>query len=275
MDRSGISRWSGRVAVALSSGALALALAACGSDGTAEVSPRGECIVEAGEPIPVGCLPELVGKITGVVFAPDGRYAGRDPYWWWPDVLTLASEAYALLFNVEPVGIGVEVGLSEVTPMDVSDGKIDSPIPVYQWAETDADGVFEILAREAEQIDRCRLILSVGNERNGDLSRALVYANNVNIDPASEAVVRMVLARIHSTSLQLCDFSPEGLRLITEQAQEAASIAEGANVEEINDDAFELVSRNCDVLETFEAVTQVSFDPPIRRTPRGDCEAIL
>lgn len=275
MDRSGISRWSGRVAVALTSGALALAVAACGRDGSSEVIPRGECIVEAGEPIPVGCLPELVGKITGVVFAPEGRYAGRDLFWWWPDALSLASKAYALLFNVEPVGIGVEVALSEVTPLDAADGEIDSPIPVFQWAHTNADGVFEIVSREAEQIDRCRLILSVGNGRNGDLSRALVYANNVNIDPASEAVVRMVLARIHSTNLQLCDFSAEGLRLITRQAEEAASIAEGANVEEINDDAFELVSRNCDVLETVEAVTQVSFDPPIRRTPRGDCEAIL
>jgi len=270
MNRIGTLRWGGWVAVCSLGGLMALGLAGCGSDGTSEVSLRGECIVEQGEPIPVGCLPELVGKITGIVSAPNGVYAAAQDSWWF--AFSLVSQAHAFFFNVEPVGTGVEVALSEVTPLDVADGSIDFPQPLVQFALTNADGIYEIETQVAEHIDRCRLLLSVGT---GDLSRSLVYSNDVNIDPASEAVVRLVLRRINQTRLQLCDFSPEGLRLITREAEKAAVIAEGASVQEVNDDAFTLVSRDCDVLETIEAVTQVPFDPPIRRTDRGDCEVLL
>ncbi len=268
MNRFGTLRWSGRVAVCALGCLLLVGSAGCGSDGTAEVSPRGSCIVEPGEQIPVGCLPELVGNITGIVYGPDGVYAAADS-WWMP--FSLISKAYAFFFNVEPVGAGVEVSLMEVTDLDAADGKFDFPQPLVQFAHTNADGIYDIETRVAEEIDRCRLLLSVGNARFGDQTRSFVYSNNVNLDPASEAVVRMVLRRINQTSLQLCDFSPDGLRLIVREAEKAAVIAEGANIQEVNDDAYNLVVRDCDVLETMEAVTQVSFDPPIQETDRGDC----
>ena len=272
MNRVGTLRWGGWVVAYALVGALALGSTGCGSDGATEVSPRGSCLVEPGEPIPVGCLPELVGKITGIVFAPNGVYAAADSWWQLP--FSIASRAYAF-FNVEPVGIGVEVALSEVTNQDAADGKIDFPQPLVQFALTNADGIYEIESRVADEIDRCRLLLSVGSARGGDLSRSFVYANNVNIDPASEAVVRLVLRRINQTRRELCDFSPERLRLITREAEKAAIIAEGAHVEEVNDDAFTLVSRDCDVLRLIEAVTQIPYDPPIRETDRGDCEVLL
>lgn len=274
MNGVGSLRWSGWVVGVALLGSVAIGAAGCGSDGFSEVSPRGSCIVDAGEPIPVGCLPELVGKITGIVFAPGGTFAQSQPGGWLAS-LGIVSKAFALFSFLEPVGIGVEVALSEVTELDAADGSIDTPLPIRPWAHTNADGVYEIQNRAAEQIDRCRLLLSVGSVRTGDLTRALVYSNNVNIDPASEAVVRLVLRRINQTRLQLCDFPPEGLRLITREAELAASQVSGASVQEVNDLAFERVRRDCDVLELVEAVTQVSFDPPIRRTDRGDCEVIL
>jgi len=272
-------RWAAGAALGA---VLALGSAGCGSDGTAEVSPRGACLVEEGEPIPVGCLPELVGKIAGVVFAPGGVFASAESQSWFAS-LGIVSKAYALFSFLEPVGIGVEVALSEVTELDAADGSIDNLIPIVQFAHTDADGVYEIDSRAAEQIDRCRLIVSVGSKRTGDLTRSFVYANNVNIDPASEAVVRLLLKRIHQTDLQLCDFPPEGLRLIVREAEKAASQVTGPTDPAEKEDpmafanamAFDRVSRDCDVLELIEAVTQVSFDPPIRRTNRGDCEVNL
>lgn len=233
------------------------------------IEPQGSCVVESGEVVPAGCVPPLRGVVSGIVYAPRGIYAATER-WWEP--LSLASEAYAFFFNVEPVGSGVEVSLMEVTDLDAADGKFDAAQPVVQYARTNADGIYDIDTIVAEQIDRCRLFLSAGSPRFGDQTRSFVYSNNVNLDPASEAVVRMVLRRIHHTGLQLCDFSPEGLRLITREAENASVTANGANVAEVNDDAYRLVVRDCDVLETIEAVTQRSFNPPFRYTGRpGEC----
>lgn len=270
MKGNGTLRRGGGVVACALIGLLALGQGGCGSDGESQVIPRGACLVDPGEPIPVGCLDELIGEFTGIVYAPNGVYAAADP-WWWPGSWSLVSQAVAAFFNVEPVGIGVEVGLSEVTPLDAADGEIDNPIPVFQWAETNADGVYEIAVDASEQIERCRLMLHVGNRFNGDLTRALAYSKQVNVDPASEAVVRLILARIHQTDLQLCDFSEEGLRVIVQEAEKAASVADGNTVQEVNDDAYFRVSRDCEVLEMVEAVTQVSFDPPIQRNDRGEC----
>lgn len=267
MNRIGTLRWGARAAVCALAGVLMSAAAGCGSDGKSVVAPRGACLAQPPDPIPVGCLPELVGKISGIVFAPGGIYAAAEPSWF----PSLVSRAYAFFFNLEPVGIGVEVSLMEVTDQDAADGKFDFAQPLSQFVHTDADGIYEIESRVAEQIDRCRLLVSVGNPRFGDQTRSFVYSNNVNIDPASEAVVRAVLRRINQTDLQLCDFSPDGLRLLVREAEEAAVIVEGSNVQEANDDAYTLVTRDCDFLEAMEAVTQISFDPPIQRTDRGDC----
>lgn len=273
MNGVGSRRWSGwAVGIALG-GALAIGAAGCGSDGSSGID-LGCGPVEDGAPIPESCLPEQVAKITGIVFAPGGVYADSQKAGWFAS-LSLISKAFAGFSFLEPVGIGVEVNLSEVTEQDAADGSIDSPMPIADFAHTNADGVYEILNRAGEQIERCRMLLSVGSAGTGDLSRALVHSNQVNIDAASEAVVRLVLRRIHQTDLQLCDFSEEGLRAIVAAAETAASQATGSNVQAANDYAFERVSRSCAVLELIEAVTQVPFDPPIRRTPRGDCEVLL
>lgn len=92
----------------------------------------------------------------------------------------------------------------------------------------------------------------------------------MSFDTSSEAVVRLVLRRINQTRLKLCDFAPEGLRLITRNAEVEASHVSCTSVQEVNDLAFERVRRDCDVLELIEAVNQVSFDPPIQRPNRGD-----
>lgn len=276
MNGVGTRGWGG-VAVCIAMGAVLLAgMAGCGSDGSSRVD-LGCGPVPEGQPIPESCLPQQIAKITGIVWAPGGIFASAESPSWFAKIASFSfvSKALARFSFLEPVGIGVEVALSEVTEVDVADGVIDNPMPIAQFAHTNADGVFEILNEAGEQVERCRMVLSVGSTRTGDLTRALVHSNNVNVDPASEAVVRIVLRRIHQTDTQLCDFNEEGLRAIVREAEIAASQVSGSSVQEANDLAYQWVSRDCEVLELIEAVTQRSFNPPIRRTNRGDCEVNL
>lgn len=262
MVRSKLLRNAGRAGVWMTAVAIAGWLAGCGSDGTSKIIP--------GEP-----LPQLEGKLTGVVQAPFGVYAKADelpghpfrpfslprlasarPAWSPLDLFGTPAFAYPGL-HTEPVGIGVLVSLSEVNESDAADGVISTPLPIAQNARTNADGIYAIVNDAIDRIESCRLMVSIGNARNGDLSRAFIYAENTDVDPTSEAVVRAILNRLtQAPAVQLCDFSREGLKYITEKAIPVAYPAQGATVEEINNDAYRMVSRSCSVLDAIDAVTQ-------------------
>lgn len=243
--------------------AAALLVVACGNDGSSEVRI----------PEPPG---EVRGELTGIVYGPaavvEPPLAAADK--WWP---SLVSAAYANLFNEIPFGIRqAHVTLSSLTQADAADGRIDFYDPVVQSVPTDADGRYRVIHDVVETLEVCESIrdsrfvgrllvsVSVGDPNLRGDTRALVVATQTDVDASSEAVVRLVLRRIHESEppVQLCDFSIEGLRNIVRAAQDAAYTAEGDTVGEINADAYRLASEHCRVLQAIDDATGVPVQPP-------------
>lgn len=246
--------------------ALGVLLAGCGSDGTSEVIP--------GQP-----LPQLEGKVTGVVWAPCpngegdpacGRYAMQQmlpaPTFgnFLASLLPLAQPVFAGgVIKAAPVGANILVSLSEVNEVDAADGVLEDLHPINQNNNTNAGGQFVIIDDAIDRIDSCRLMLSVGNAHFGDLSRAFIYRESSDVDAITEAVVRTVLNRLPlAPPVELCDFSREGLKLITDEAVKAGATARGTTVAEMNDDAYRHVVCDCDVQDAINAVTQTVPDGP-------------
>jgi hypothetical protein len=229
-----LRRFTMLLGVLLFAGALLLGGAGCGSD--------GDSSLRLGQ-----SDPENLPVVTGRVFAPNGEFAAID--WWrdWPGALQLVSTAYANLFRVEPVGIGTKVSLALVSERDAADGFIDDVVPLVphlpgrgcdeRGCETDAGGQYRIVHELAEAVDICRLMVSTGDDER--LMRAFVTSTNTDIDPSSEAVVRVVLQRIRRSPLvQLCCFTTEGLREASRIAIDATFAANGDTIPEITLDAL-------------------------------------
>lgn len=265
MTASVAPRRSTRLAASVAA-ATTFLLAACGSDGTSRIQ------------IP-DSPPELKGELTGIVYGPRAVVeapiaAGR----WWPSRLGLISTAYANLFNEIPFGIrGAHVTLSSLTEVDAADGRIDSYDPVVQSVPTDADGRYRIVHHFVETLEVCesinsdrfvgRLLVSVavGDPNLRGDTRAFVVSTQTDVDASTEAVVRLVLERIHEhyPPVQLCDFDIEGLRNLVRVAQDAAYTARGDTVGEINADAYRLARENCKVLRALDQATGVPVEPPL------------
>jgi hypothetical protein len=219
--------WTGTACLA------ALALAGCGSTGTAGV-------VQTSPP------PMSVTEVQGVVLAPDGMVAAAG--WHWMDRLSLASRAFALLQDVMPVQSGVDVSLSRVDgaafargTTDCQGGNVNCPQLLAQ-ASTDDTGLFQIADPAVAHLENdCRLMVQVGS---GDtLTRAFVLTrSNNNIDPATEAVVRVMLLAVNQTCAQFCDdISVDELKNISDEVRTVAYSAFGTDVAQINQSAYDLV----------------------------------
>jgi hypothetical protein len=228
---------------------LALTAADCGSNGTADVTLQ---------PTPR----PIVGAVNGTVFAPNGEFAAADGWRRWACAFNLLSPAYAqtCLMNLMPVGGTLNVALWHVNLLDAKDGKIDNPRLLNQ-ARTDDEGLFEIVDPATEHLDTCRLMVVVGS--NDMLTRAFAIEHTNNIDAVSEAVVRVVLARLtQSPPVQLCDFTNAGLANILDKASDAACSAKGDTVAEINQSAYDHVRVNCGVVQAINDATGVPIPLP-------------
>jgi hypothetical protein len=211
-------------------------LAGCGSDHSASVN-----LV----PTPQTVEPAIIG----VVSEPHGVFAALDKRWW-PD-FSLVSRAFALRnqnTNVEPISCEPPpcplVTLSKVDQTDAGDGRIDAPLFVAQ-AFTNDGGFYQIIDPAAENVDTCRLMVSVGG---GDqTTRAFVLDHTTDINVTTETTVRIVLDRLKlAPSVQLCDFSTEALKNICNEVSIAVVPATGDTIAAMNQNAFDLaVSNGC------------------------------
>lgn len=249
--------------------ALAMSVIACGSNGSSDIG-----FPDPDDPV--------IDGLNGVVFVPPAVLPENNPaeISWWPVDLGLVSAAYANLFNEVSVGIReAHVSLVGVSQSDAVDGMIDMPDPIVQSVPTDADGRYQIIHNFIETFDVCesinedrfvgRLMVSVSIDRQGP-RRSFVSSRVTDIDASTEAVVRLVLRRIREDEppVQLCDFSIEGLRNLTQAAHNAAFTAEGDTINEINADAFRLASEHCKVRQAIDDATGVPVVPP-RECLRG------
>jgi len=229
---------------------LALAVAGCGSNGTAGVilqpTPR-----------------PIVAAVNGTVFAPNGEFAAADIWHRWVQVVGLLSPAYAqgtCLANLMPAIGDLNVVLWLVDSIDAKDGVINNPRLLNQ-AHTDGEGLYEIVDSAAQDLNVCRLMVAVGG--NDSLTRAFAIDHTTNINAVSEAVVRVVLDRLtQSPPVQLCDFTNAALTNISNETSNAACSAKGDTVADINESAYNHAKVNCGVLQAINDATGVPVPLP-------------
>ncbi len=220
----------GRGFSVLLAGVIGLATAGCGSDGSSSViiPPGGS----SNEPI-----------VTGFVLAPNGVMANTQGSHLMGYVLgPFLPAPVVALQGVSPVGAGVLVSLAQLDWVDFADGRIDSPLPLNLDTITEADGRYRIVDPEARDVLGCRKVLIAGSGTN--VMRALVYGREVNVDPASEALVRVLLDFVANSTAQLCDFSASELLRLQQRVNDVVFVARGNSIAEITAAAYELARRN-------------------------------
>jgi hypothetical protein len=249
-----------------------LAVAGCGSNGTADVKPP-----------PPGQPQQLV---TGVVRMPNGELVSTNAFWQWAKSVRLLVPAYATSIQNPSVfpASGVPVTLERVDHVDAADGSIDSPHNLAGSLPTDGSGTYTIDATQAAPtLDGCGFMLFVGGRNQRTLTRAFVLAPLpaatppegaatadaatepvvyvVDVDVVSETVVGVVLNRLtKAPPVGLCDFplgSP-GLQAITDAVSNAVYTATGSDVEEINQTALAMALNNRGVQAAVNAATGVA-----------------
>jgi hypothetical protein len=207
---------------------MAVSLNGCGADGS------------SGATLPTD-PPQKESKLTGVVYAPNGVLAGA-PRWWDRHFdFGIASPAYALR-SVSPVASGLPVSLALLDAIDVADGYIDSPKPLVTAALTNDEGRFTIIAAAAEDVITCRKMVFAGG---GDaLTRAFVYSHEVQIDAASEALVRVLLDHLAASLSHLCNYNTGELTQLQQTVNDATFSAHGDTAAAINEDAYQRAKAN-------------------------------
>jgi len=268
---TGVTRTQGNWLVGAGVGLLGLALvgmAGCGDNHGASVdlvpTPR-----------------TLEDAIIGVVSEPHGVFAAgkKDSLFaslekrLWPSFLLVPS-AFALRNqngNVEPISCEPPpcplVTLSRVTETDAGDGEIDEALLIAQTFTNDV-GQYEIVNAAAENVDTCRLMVSVGG--GPQRTRSFVLERTADINVTTETTVRIVLERLKlSPPVQLCDFDTESLKNICNEVSIAVVPAVGDTIAAINADAFSLAVQDPCVRRAVADATGGPFDDG--RGPIGPC----
>jgi hypothetical protein len=248
--RSGVRRQRVRVsrtrAASLAAACLALPLlggltvSGCGSNGTAAADIPGPPM-------------QVVASVQGQVLGPDGQFAARGLDWSWPLRLLVPPAyaqgtcAYYAVGNPQPVQVSQRVSLSRIDPTTAAHGTTDGA-QLLAEADTDANGIFNILYAPLSNLEQqCGLLLEVGG--GNLLTRAFVLEHDHNdVDPISEAVVRLVLNRLANLQgAQLCTVSVDQLRTLSTVVHDAVCTATGSTVFELNQNVYNEAAQNPNV----------------------------
>ena len=198
--------------MAASLAALTGLAAGCGADGSSTAVIPGQ----PGEPIHDSDH-NILPAISGTVWVPPGTDFSSLAEWRkWLDTLFLAPSAYAEVPGAVRVQTETWVTLNWLSESDAADGKIDTPRAVSDGLgveRTDQNGEYRIISADTNDLDACRMYVSVGSPGKRKWTRAFVFDRTADLDSISEAVVRMVLRRLtEAPPVQLCDFSSQDLR---------------------------------------------------------------
>ncbi|MFI5398110.1 MAG: hypothetical protein ACHQ9S_21445 [Candidatus Binatia bacterium] len=217
----------------------ALALAACGSQGTSSIY------------IP----PQNTPVISGTLYAPNGQFAAADHWWRWADAFGLLPRAYALQ-GVVPVTSVQNVSLSRLDPVEAAHGSTDRAYLIANASTDPKTGMYMVVTDAAGNLDADRMIVQVGS--GNLLTRAFVFSPTTNIDAASEALVRLVLNRLtQAPPVQLDTFSSDGLMYIDVRTRAVAQAVSGNSVAEINDNTYATLAGSGTVLDAIDCATGV------------------
>jgi hypothetical protein len=208
----------------------ALALAGCGANGASSVYIP-----------PVNPAP----SVSGTVYAPNGQFAAAERWWQWAEALRLMPRAYAALQSELPITTEENVSLSKLDPVEAAHGSTDQALLLANGS-TDSDGMYFISNDQLASFQAGQIIVQVGSDQVGTLTRAFVLSCTTNagvsctadIDAVSEAVVHLVLDYLSQTTAQLSDFSNEDLGEIEYVAGILAGNISGASVAEVNDNVY-------------------------------------
>jgi hypothetical protein len=139
--------------------------------------------------------------VSGTVLMPNGQLAQFDASLLQRFAALAVREADALTGNVSPVGRNIRVTLT----LRTNDGRTQD----YGSALTNDQGQYQLSLPAGTDANTCRYIVSVGDLASETLTRAFVFSTSepVNIDFASEAVVRMIMSQV-AAGTDLCSFSP-------------------------------------------------------------------
>jgi hypothetical protein len=233
----------------------ALALVGCGADGTssAYIPPQN--------PAP---------SVSGPVYAPNGQFAAVERWRQWLDALWLMPRAYAALGSETPVISEQNVALSKLDPDQAAHGHPELGQYLLGQEPTDpADGTYLISAKDLANFQPCEIIVQVGS--GGALTRAFILSCTTSapvsctadIDAVSEALVRLVMDRLtEAPPVLLSSFTRDGLQRMYDYAQQALLHVSGASVQEINDNAYQLLANNKTIHSIMDDVTGIPAATP-------------
>jgi len=236
----------------------ALALAGCGADGTSSVY------------IPPG---NSAPSVSGTVYAPNGQFTAAERWPQWLDALRLTPRAYAALSGELAVTTEENVALSKLDAVEAAHGHPELGQYLLGQEPTDpADGTYLISAKDLANFQPCEIIVQVGS--GGALTRAFILSCatgatvscvNADIDAVSETLVRLVMDRLtEAPPVQLSNFTRDGLQQMYNYAQQAllAQHVSGASVQEINDNAYQLLANNKTIHSIMDDVTGIPAATP-------------
>jgi len=182
--------------------------------------------------------------------------------------------AYATLGSETWVITEENVALCELDADQAARGHPELGQVLLANGSTDpANGTYSIYADELANFqsseDASEIIVQVGS--GGTLTRAFILScttgatvscTNADIDAVSEALVRLVMDRLTEAPVVLLSyFTPEGLQQMYNYAQQALKNVSGASVQEINDNAYQLLANNKTIHSIMDEVTGVPATP--------------